>query len=184
MATVTKTVYTPEDLLAMPDSGNYELVDGELVERNLGWDSSWVVGRLHFFISTFCDAHRSGWVVPGASYQCFPDDPNKVRRAGASFIKLDRMPGDRPPKGHCRIAPNLAAEVISRNDLYSEVEAKVAEYLVAGVELVWVINPPTQSARVHRQDGTVTDLGPDDHLDGENVLPGFRCRVADLFVGP
>ena len=34
--TESKTRYTPEDLLAMPDGENYELVDGRLVERNMG----------------------------------------------------------------------------------------------------------------------------------------------------
>ena len=85
-------------------------------------------------------------------------------------------------RGHCRIAPNLAVEVISPNDSYEEVEEKVREYLAANVELVWVINPATRSVRVHRADGSVTDLDENSELDGENVVPGFRCRVCDLFA--
>ena len=41
MSTVAaKQSYTPEDLLTMPDAVSYELVDGELVERNMGWNAS------------------------------------------------------------------------------------------------------------------------------------------------
>ncbi len=62
---------TPEELLTMADGNRHELVDGKLVERNLGWKSSRIGGRVSYFLSAFCDAHNAGWVAPGdASYQC------------------------------------------------------------------------------------------------------------------
>jgi Uma2 family endonuclease len=86
--------YTPEDLLAMPDGDAYELVDGELVERNMGWESTWVAGRILHLLWTFCDNHPLGWLVPAdASYQCFSDAPGKVRRPDVSFIRFGRLPG-------------------------------------------------------------------------------------------
>jgi Uma2 family endonuclease len=186
MSTVAaKRLYTPEDLLNMPDGDNYELVDGELVERNMGWNSSWVGGRLHYLLTAFCDANRLGLVAPAdASYQCFPNSPNKVRKPDASFIRRERVPPKEEREGHCRIAPDLVAEVVSPKDTYSEVEEKVAEYLSAGVRIVWVIDPPTRTVRVHRANGTVTDLREADELDGEDVIPGFRCRVGELFLEP
>jgi Uma2 family endonuclease len=51
------------------------------------------------------------------------------------------QPSEQLPEGHTRIAPDLAAEVMSPNDLAYEVDRKVKEYLAAGVRLVWVINP-------------------------------------------
>ena len=50
--------YTPEDLLKMPDGDRYELVDGELVEKHMGWNSGWTGGRLYHFLSTYCDSYR------------------------------------------------------------------------------------------------------------------------------
>ena len=41
-AIATKTTYTPEELLALPDEKDYELVDGHLVKRNMSRRSSWV----------------------------------------------------------------------------------------------------------------------------------------------
>jgi Uma2 family endonuclease len=182
---VVSQTYTPEDLLAMPNGDDFELVGGELVERNMGSESSWIGGRLHHFLSTFCDAANAGWVAPAdASYQCFPDDADKVRKPDVSFIRLERLPAEDRPEGHCPIAPDLAVEVISPHDLYSDVENKVDEYLEAGVALVWVIDAPTRTVRVHRADGTLADLQEDDELDGENVLPGFRCLLRDLFRPP
>lgn len=179
----TKQQFTPEMLLALPGAKDYELAGGELVERNMGWESSWIAGRLLYFLTAFCEGKNLGRVVPGdASYQCFPDDPGKVRKPDVSFIQVGRLPPATELQGHCPIAPDLAAEVVSPNDLYSEVETKVGEYLAAGVRLTWVVNPPTRTVRVHRASGEVTDLTIQDELDGEDIVPGFRCRVANLFT--
>ena len=47
-------------------------------------------------------------------------------------------------------SPDIAAEVVSPNDLFSEVLDKVAEYLDAGVRLVWLVEPATRQGAVHR----------------------------------
>lgn len=181
-----KTRFTPEDLLLLPDKGvEYELVDGELVERKMGCESSWIGGELFYLLRIFCAANSRGWVLPAdASYQCFPDAPDKVRRADVSFIRLGRLPGEQLPRGHCRIAPDLAVEVISPNELLYDAEDKVAEYLAAGVRLVWVIVPPRRIVHIYRADGTGGLVRENGELDGEDVVPGFRCKVADLFHDP
>ncbi len=177
-----KKIYTPEDLLKMSDGKSYELVDGKLVRRSMGSESSWVGGRVYRLLSDFCEPNNSGWVWPADnSYQCFPDAPTKVRKPDVSFIRRGRLPGERPPKGHCTIAPNLAVEVLSPWEFASRIDTKVQEYLKAGVELVWIINPELRSVRIHRPDGSITELHENDELTGENVLPGFHCRVSALF---
>ncbi len=148
----------------------------------MGWNSSWIGGRLFGFIFLYCQQNSVGELAPAdASYQCFLDAPGKVRRPAVSFIRRERLPKAEDRQGHCPVAPDLAAEVVSPNDLYENVESKVKEYLTAGVQLVWVINPATRTVRVHRTDGTVADLGESDSLDGEAILPGFECRVGELF---
>ena len=75
-----------------------------------------------------------------------------------------------------------ADEVISPNDSYYEVEAKVQEYLDAGVRLIWVLNPDLQSIKVYEGDsGRTFSLSAKDELTGGNVVPGFRCPVSSLF---
>jgi Uma2 family endonuclease len=182
---VAQRIYTPEDLLALPDSVSYELVDGELVERNMGFESSVVGGRLFRLLANHCHSNNLGDVAPAdASYQCFPDAPNKVRKPDVSFIALGRLPAGVLPRGHCRIAPDLAAEVVSPNDAFSEVETKVSEYLAAGVRLVWVIDPPTRVVLVYRPDGSGARLSDGYELTGEDVVSGFRCLVGELFPSP
>lgn len=178
--------YTPEDLLTMPDGDRYELVDGRLVERTMSTWSSYVAGKVYGRLDAYCQANWRGWVLPeGTSYECFPAAPEKVRRADVSFIRRERLSlGLATAEGHLPIFPDLAVEVLSPNDLAYEVDAKVREYLGAGVRLVWVVNPDAKTVKVHRLRGAGTILGEHDELDGEDVLPGFRCRVGDLFLPP
>ena len=185
MSTVLEqALFEPEDLLTMPDGDRFELVDAQLVERNKSKWASYVAGNTHQRLRNFSDANHLGWVYPGgASYQCFPGAPKQVRRPDVSLIRLERIsPDEAMSDGHLRIAPDLAVEVVSPNDLAYEIDEKVDEYEAAGVKLIWIVNPETKAVRVHRDDGTVTVLREKDELDGEHVVPGFRCRVADLFL--
>ncbi len=187
MSTVaTQRRYTPEDLLKMPDGDRYELVDGQLVEHNMSYWSCYVAGRLYARLNGFCEANQPGWVSgEGTTYQCFPDAPQRVRRADVSFIRLERMSLEQAnAEGHTLIAPDLAVEVVSPNELLYEVHAKVQEFMRAGTRLVWVVNPQTRIVEVHRAHGQGAILREDDELDGEQVLPGFHCKVAELFRPP
>jgi Uma2 family endonuclease len=181
----TKTRYTPEDLLTMQDGDRYELVNGELVERDMSYWSSYIAGVIHRLVSTYCLDKKRGWVAPeGATFQCFPGDPQKVRKADVSFIRLDRLTAEMATdQGHMSIAPDLAVEVTSPGDLYYK-DAKTEEWLAAGVQLVWVVNPRTRMVMVRRADGTATSFHENDELTGESVIPGFRCRVGELFLLP
>lgn len=186
MATAETRLYTPEDLLTMPDGKRFELVDGQLLERTMSMWSSYVAGEVFARIRDHVRANQLGLSLPeGTTFQCFPDAPNQVRKADASFIRGDRITlEEAATEGHVHIAPDLAVEVVSPNDVYYEVHEKVQDYLDAGVLLVWVVDPSTRSVEVHRQDGAGTILREKDSLDGESVLRGFRCLVADLFQPP
>src|SRR5579885_3451928 len=180
---LTKPCYTPEDLLRMPEGDLYELVDGHLVERKMGARSSFIGGVLLGLLLRFLAQRPLGWAWPAdCGYQCFPDAPNKVRKPDVSFLRFGRLPGDRLPPGHIPIPPDLAVEVISPNDLADEVDEKVEEYLGAGVRLAWVVHPQNRTVLIYRPNGSVSGLRERDELDGEDVLPGFRCRVAEVFA--
>lgn len=174
---------TPEDLLAMPNEVDYELVNGELVERQMGAESSWIAGNLFGLITLFYQGRSPGHLfISDCGYQCYADDRNKVRKPDLSFVRKGRFPKGRLPQGYIRIPPDLAVEVLSPNDLADEAEAKVEEYLDAGVQLVWVVSPKAETVTVYRADRSAVKLHDEDELSGENVLPGFRCNVSDLFV--
>lgn len=185
MCAMTHAKYTPETLLSMPDGDQYELVDGELVERQVGFRSSYIGGKMFHFLAAHCEQHQLGWVLPAdAGYQCFPDDPDKVCKPDVSFIQSVRLAAEDAPEGWARIAPDPAVEVVSPNDLFEAVSIKVREYLTAGVPLVWVIDTATKMVYVYHRDRRGEILMQDDELSGEDVVEGFHCRVADLFTPP
>jgi Uma2 family endonuclease len=178
--------YSPQDLLKMPDGDRFELVDGHLVEHTMSAWSSYVGGVVYQMMDSHARAKQLGWVLPeGTTFQCFPDDPNKVRRADVSFFSLERLSVEQAmSEGHLRIAPDLAVEVVSPNDLLYKVHEKIQDFLKAEVKLVWVVDPQARFVEVHRPRGAGTILREHDFLEGEDVLPGFRCRVGDLFLPP
>jgi Uma2 family endonuclease len=178
----TPIQYTPEDLLAMPDGISYELVGGQLVERSMGMESSWVATRLVSRLERFCEEHGLGWVFQADNgYQCFPHEPGLVRRPDVSFVRYGRFPGGVLPKGWARIVPDLVVEVVSPNDSAYALEDKLEDYEKVRVPLVWVIYPNSRTVWVRRGDGSIGHLHENDDLSGEAVVPGFRCSVQELF---
>lgn len=182
MSTAEAIRYTPEDLLTMPDGDRYELVDGQLVEKSMGAESDWVSARILRRIGNFVEQRTLGEVFgTETGFQCFRHDRKQVRKPDGSFIAAGRLPGTRIPKGHIRIAPDLAIEVISPNDSYLIIDAKIHEYLDAGVRLVWIINPDNRTVKVYRHDDRrPVELTDGDQLDGVDVLPGFSCAVSEI----
>jgi Uma2 family endonuclease len=84
------------------------------------------------------------------------------------------------PTGFSNIVPDLAVEILSPEDRPRAVLDKVGEYLEAGVSLVWVVEPEAKTAAVHRGPVAVDEAGPGGALDGEDVVPGFRCVLAEI----
>jgi Uma2 family endonuclease len=180
-AVATRTDYTPEDLLAMPDGESYELVGGQLVERKMGAESSWVGTRLISRLERFCEENSLGWTFTADNgYQCFPYAPSLVRKPDVSFVRYGRLPGGVLPKGWIKIRPDLAVEVVSPNDTAEELDEKLEDYERAGIPLIWVVFPKSRTVKVYCDDGSFRRLREEDELSGEDIIPGFRCPVREI----
>jgi len=60
--------------------------------------------------------------------------------------------------------------------------AKVQDWLTAGCQAVWVVDPAEQTVTIHRQGAAAQALHASDVLDGGDVLPGFQLSVAEIFA--
>ena len=181
-AVAEKSLLSPEDLLSLPDEKNFELIEGELLERNMGVLSSWVAIQLLKVLGEYGDKEPLGWFLGSdAGYQCFPHSPRTVRKPDVSFVRKGRFPDEQIPEGWARLAPDLAVEVVSPNDVMYELDDKVTEYRKVGVPLIWIVNPRARTVHVYRPNGPIIVLSEGDELSGEDVLPGFVCPVAAIF---
>jgi Uma2 family endonuclease len=81
-----------------------------------------------------------------------------------------------------RGSPDLVVEVLSPWDRSARLHEKLADYFSSGARLIWIIDPADRSAHVYRTPEADRLLRVTDALDGEDVLPGFRLPLAELFA--
>lgn len=171
--------WTEEELMALPEDGlKRELVGGEIVVSPASQEHGDIIVHLSGLLSAFVRPRRLGWVFCSSTGLWMPS--GNLRVPDITYLSRERQPGG-PAKGFGRIPPDLTVEVLSPGDSDRAILDKVGEYLEAGVRMVWVIDPRVRKAVVHRSLTDVRELGEHDELDGEDVLPGFRCRLATLF---
>ena len=141
-----------------------------------------VTSTLHFLIVSHVRKNRLGEVTAAETGFVLTRAPDTVRAADVGFISASRLSSTGIPEtGFWPIAPDLAIEVVSPGDSSDDVQAKVEDYLSAGTRMVWVVYPKTRSVTVFRSLRDVKVLRADESLSGEDVLPGFECRVGEVF---
>ena len=179
----TTTRVTADQLFAMPDDGNrHELVAGEL--RTMvpaGWKHGAIGGQLHGWLAHHIQQQKLGKIFLAETGFLITRDPDTVRAPDIAFIHKDHLPAEDPEEAFWPGAPDLAVEVLSPSDRLSEVDEKVRAWLDAGAMMVWVVNPTGKNIAVHRSKTDIKVLTENDQLTGQDVLPGFTCRVGDIF---
>ena len=157
-----------------------ELVRGVLVVREPpgGWQGH-LSQRLGYLLGQHVYPRQSGMLFGQDTGFLIERDPDTVRAPDLAFVAAARVSGV-GRHGYVPFAPDLAVEILSPGDRAGEVREKVAQWLTAGTRLVWVIDLDRGNARAHRADGSVDIVPASGALDGENLLPGFSCRLADL----
>ncbi|MDP8923370.1 MAG: Uma2 family endonuclease [Chloroflexota bacterium] len=174
---------TADELLRLPRDGKrHELVRGELrTMPPAGFEHGKWTSILDRSLGNFVAAHGLGEVVTGEVGFRLATDPDTVRAPDVAFVRRERLQAAGRVTGFWPGAPDLAVEVISPHDLYTEVEDKVAEWLEHGARLVCVVNPRRRTVAVHLPDRPLQILTIDDTLDGEDVVPGWTLPLRELF---
>jgi Uma2 family endonuclease len=108
-------------------------------------------------------------------------NPDRLTGPDAVFVTAALLPLQRSKEGYLETIPELVVEVRSPNDTGPEVQAKVDEYLAAGVRVVWIADPENQTVIADRANQTAQAFGPTDTLTVPDVIPGFQFPVCDLF---
>jgi Uma2 family endonuclease len=184
MPQAPKKAWTEEELQSLPDDGFvHEIVDGELVmSPKNNFEHENICAALLTAMRTFAKGRQLG-VVIGSSAGYWMSNGN-CRAPDVSFIPRERLLklGFSPrARSFFPGAPDLAVEVLSPSNTPAEIEARLSDFFASGAQIVWLINPVTQSVEVCHSPTQRTLVGAGGELDGEHLLEGFRYPIADLF---
>ena len=178
----TTHLFTIVELEQSPPSGEWELIDGELVPMPpSSFESSSLAVRIARLVGNYVDARGLGMMTGADGGYVLFADRDTVRVPDVAFVRRDRLPPPAERSRFARLAPDLAVEVLSPSDRPSEVVAKVEMYQEAGVPLIWLIDPEQQTITVVAAGRAAAVLKRGDTLDGGHVLPGFSIPVTTIF---
>ncbi len=104
--------------------------------------------------------------------------PDSVRGPDISYWAKGRL--TEIPVGYVEISPDKLVEVLSPSNTTKKILEKLREYFAKGVRLVWVISREDCTLTIYRTPDEGRLLHETALVTGEDVLPGFECRVSDL----
>ena len=161
----------------------HEVVDGELImSPKNNWFHGRICTRLLFALETFNRAHRLGAVLDSSTgFWMFN---RNCRAPDVSFVPKTRLAALAFKPNETRFfpgAPDLAVEVLSENNARSEIDACLKDFFASGTRMAWIIDSEKQRVEVCHSPTRRQLIGCGGFLEGEEVLPGFKYPIEDLF---
>ena len=159
----------------------FELIDGVLVEKVMGFEESGLAVLLGSYLIVFLQVPDLGKVIGAdAAMRLFP---GRVRYPDVSFISWARYPKGKRKRGAIPdVVPDLAVEVLSKGNTRAEMALKLHDSFKAGIRLVWYVDPKKRTVQVFTAVDQVVTLREEDMLDGSDVLPGFTLSIREWFA--
>ena len=176
-APTTEKLMTPDEFMRLKIE-RAELVGGKVKElMPTMFDHDELVAIISAILRNFVKGHRLGRVAAGGSFLTANE---KIRVPDVSFVSRESMEGE-DSSSYIKKAPTLAVEIVSKNDTYGDVDDKADEFLAAGSQAVWIVNPRRRTVAVHTPDETPKIYQMGDTISGGEFLPGLELPIADIF---
>ncbi|MEM6313953.1 MAG: Uma2 family endonuclease [Planctomycetota bacterium] len=163
--------------------GLAELVNGTLIQKAMGQFESavgFVLGRI---LGNWQEEHMPG-VLTGEQTMLRMRAGN-IRMPDIAFYPKSQFPDGRFPREKVGAYPALlAVEILSESNTPAEIDMKLREYFGSGTQLVWVVDPVSETVRIYDnpdKPGAFRQIENTDTLDGGEVLPNFSIPVAKIF---
>jgi Uma2 family endonuclease len=164
--------------VALNPEKNYEIVNGQPEEKEMpGGKHGVISANLSGELRNYSKTTKRGLACSETSFKIGRNE----RIPDVAFIIAERVPADGMPEGLVDFHPDLAVEIISPNDVHDKVGEKVLEYLEAGVRQVWLVSQKLRSITIFRSLTDVQVFTEDNDLVSEDLLPGFRCSLREIF---
>jgi Uma2 family endonuclease len=173
---------TEKDVITIRDRERrlFELVDGVLVEKVMGYWESVLAIELAGILRDFVKSRKLGTLAGEAGMLRL--SPGLVRIPDLSFISQARLAQHRAERAPILpLAPDLAIEVLSEGNTAREMTRKVREFFASGSRLVWLVDPRNRTVAIYTSPTESVILTEKQTLTGGEVLPGFRLPLRKLF---
>ena len=185
MSTIAAKPITAEEFLHLPDPTDgttlHELLQGEVIAMPR---PGFRHGRRQYRIAAILDAYGSSTKLGRAATDIgllLERDPDTVRGPDVVYLSAERLPFDREPVGFLTVAPEVCVEILSPTNRRAELRDKIIEYFRFGVRMVWIVDPEEKTLTIYRSADEARLYHETARVNGEDVLPGFECKVAELF---
>ncbi len=178
---IVKGAWTDQDLEALPSNGQkYELLSGELIMSPVPANHGAICVRLIILIGGFVQRRRLGEVYDSSTG--FRLSADVLLSPDVSIVSKPRLKKIlRAPDRFLYGAPDLAVEVLSPSDRMQEIHRKLDLYFEHGTRLIWIVNWKLEQVHMYRPDSIEALTQPNNILSGAEALPGFKCRLDQIF---
>ena len=179
--TATKMM-TAEEFAEITAIGRFDLIDGELICMSpAGARQGEVASQFVAALVEHARRRQPGKVYTAEASFKLAVNPDVVLAPDAAFVREERLPPTDERHGFLPLAPDLAVEIVSPSDQMPAVRRKIASYLAHGTPLFVMVEPRRRRVTVYGPGREPRLLREGDVIDGEDVLPGFRLTLSQLF---
>lgn len=136
---------SPSEYLSASYRPDRELIDGRLIERNVGeYDHSNLQGALILWLRS----HQRAWNIRVLPEQRLRVSANRFRIPDICVISRDQKIESVFTK-----PPLVCIEVLSKDDTLRSMQDRIDDYLTFGVSNIWIVDPVAQRAYVCSRNG-------------------------------
>lgn len=176
------TAMTGEELIHCPNLELCELVDGVVVPLPLTRVREGAIkADLGAELCIWIESTGRGYGFLGNVGVYIRRNPDTVRAADLIYVSNERY-ARQGTSEYLDIAPELIIEVLSPDERWSEVMARLDDYLSVGVDRVWLVDSKGSRIFVYHSLNEVQHYQVGDILTDEGLLPGFHLAVANLLT--
>jgi len=176
---------TSKELMKLSGMGRYELIKGVIYKLSpSGKKHGFIVSKITNIVSNYVYENKLGITTGAETGYKLSSNPDTVRAPDMAFESNERLAQCGIIEGYSTVMPDLVVEVNSPSDSHTRVIKKTQEWLKAGVKGVWVIDPDDEAVAVYNFSGQCRVFDGGDYLEGGNIIPGFKCRVSEIFDYP
>jgi Uma2 family endonuclease len=180
--TTTRKTWTDEELETLPKDGHkYELLDGELIMSPVHANHGSVCSRITILLGVFLGGRKLGTLYDSSTG--FRLAADLLLSPDIAFVSKARLKEvEVVPDKFLAGAPDLVVEVLSPSDRMRQISRKLDHYFEHGTRLAWLVNLPKQQVHIYTSDSIESLTAPNEVLTGGVVLPGFKCKLRQIFL--